>query len=131
MNFKRNSTRFARIMPAKEPYSFLTTARHDGSPHVEFANGTYYYVVTERGTEFERESFTDKDDLLYRLVADITFGMAVDHELRNRIGGQDFRRVMFGKRIELMERVGPEFGAKARQETAEILKENPYDDSLF
>lgn len=121
-----------RIEPcANGAYTFLTQRSDNGAPHVEYAYGVYYHVVTERGLELERKSYTDKSEILYRLVSDTTFWMAAAYEFKNRVDGQDFRRIMFAKQVELMERVSPEFGEKTRLKIAETLRHNPYDDSLF
>ena len=120
-----------RISPAGGAYSFLTSARHDGSPHVEFEGGVFHHIVTERGLELERESFTEKEDLLYRLVSDTAFWMAVEYEFKNRVAGQDARRVMFAKWIELMERVGPGWADRTRRHIRETLGNNPYLDQVL
>lgn len=117
-----------RIDPVDGAYSFLTEARHNGAPHVEFENGLYQHIVTERGLELQRESFTDKNDLLYRLVSDMAFWMAVAYEVKNRVEGQDARRIMFAKWVELMERVGPEWADRTRDHISETLRNNPYLD---
>lgn len=117
-----------RIDPVDGAYSFLTEAQHNGAPHVEFENGLYQHIVTERGLELERKSFTDKNELLYRLVSDTAFWMAVEYELKNRVEGQDARRIMFAKWLELMERVSPECGERTRDHISETLRNNPYLD---
>jgi hypothetical protein len=117
-----------RIEPSAGHYSFLTEREDNGAPHVEYADGVYYHVVTERGLELERELFTDKDDLLYRLVSDMAFWLAVDYEFKNRVEGQDARRIIFAKCVELMERIGPEWAEKTHAHIAETLIENPYLD---
>jgi hypothetical protein len=117
-----------RIEPVAARYAFLTEREDNGAPHVEYADGVFFHVVTERGLELSRETFADKNDLLYRLVSDMTFWMAVDHEFKNRIEGQDARRIMFAKWVELTERVGPEWAERTKMHIAETLKENPYLD---
>lgn len=118
-----------RVEPySKGAYTFLTERQDNGAPHVEYADGVYYHVVTERGSELERKSYTNKNEILYRLVSDMTFWMAVAHEVKNRIEGQDFRRVMFAKWVELMERVGPEWSERTRGKIEETLRDNPYLD---
>lgn len=117
-----------RIDPVDGAYSFLTEAQHNGAPHIEIIDGAHHHVVTERGLELEREIYHDKDDLLYRLVLDASFWMAVEYEVKNRVEGQDARRIMFAKWVELMERAGSEWAERTRDHIAETLKENPYLD---
>jgi Immunity protein 63 len=123
---KRYDAICQRIEKANGPYSFLTERSDNGAPHVEFENGVYHHIVTERGLELERESFDKPVDLLYRLVSDTTFWMAVKYEFNNRIEGQDARRIMFAKWVELMERASAEYAEKTRMKIGEILKGNPY-----
>lgn len=119
-----------RIEPcANGAYTFLTEREDNGAPHVEYAEGVYYHVVTERGLELERESYTDKSEILYRLVSDMAFWMAVAYEFKNRVSGQDARHIMFAKWVELMERAGPAWADRTREKIAQILKDNPYLDS--
>lgn len=33
-----------------------TTPRHDGIPHVEINDEAYHYVITERGSEYQRDN---------------------------------------------------------------------------
>lgn len=117
-----------RISPVNGAYTFLTERSDNGAPHVEYADGVFHHVVTERGLELERKSYENKDDLLFRMVSDMSFWMAVGYEFKNRIEGQDARRIMFSKWVELMERVGAEWGALTRVRIEGILKENPFLD---
>lgn len=117
-----------RIDPVDGAYSFLTEAQHNGAPHVEIRDGLFHHVVTERGLELERKIYADKRNLLYRLVSDTAFWMAVEYELKNRVEGQDARRIMFAKWVELMEKVGPEWAERTCDHITETLRENPYLD---
>jgi hypothetical protein len=123
---KRYDAICQRIEPSGGQYSFLTEGSDNGAPHVEFEDGIYHHIVTERGLELERASFDNQEDLLYRLVSDTTFWMASDYEFKNRIEGQDARRIMFAKWVELMARASAEYAEKTRMKIGEILKNNPY-----
>jgi hypothetical protein len=111
--------------------TFLTEARHDGSPHVKFVDGKYHYVATERGLELSRKTSADMTEMLFFLLSDVAFWMGVDHEFRNRIAGQDSRRIIFVEWQRLMEQAGPPYDKMNSQKIEEILSENPFDDSLF
>lgn len=124
------NTAAQRIAPANGEYGFSTERRDDGSPHVEFADGEFHYVVTERGSEFERRSTEDIDEILYWLVYDLTFWMAVAHEVKHRIPDQDFRRVLFAHQIELMKKADQHFAERLELKIAETLAKNPFLDSL-
>jgi hypothetical protein len=60
----------------------------DGAhPHIEIDRcEQLYYVIVERGQELKRNFAVDTEDLLYRVFADVTFSMAVDYEVKHRIG---------------------------------------------
>ena len=105
-----------------------TTARHDGSPHIEVRDGGWEYVVTDRGCELERRRATDQDDVLFWLVTDLTWGMAVGYELKHRRGGEDCRRVIFAKQLEWLHAVRPAWADRERSRYDRILAEHPFVD---
>lgn len=119
-----------RLRPSDGGYSFLTEPEHNGAPHVEIDDGVFYYIVTERGLELEREIFTSKHDLLYRLVSDAAFWMSVAYEFENRIEGQDTRRVIFERWADLMLRVREDWAERTRELISDILARNPFMDSV-
>jgi hypothetical protein len=113
------------------PSSLLPTfgRTEDGArPHIEFDNRGFHYVVVERGNELERRTSSVKDQLIYWIFSSVTFSMACEYELHNRVPNQDFRRLLFKKQIELMRQVRPEFAKDLETEQKRILVSNPYDD---
>lgn len=116
------------IKPSENEYSFLVEPSDNGSPHVEFIDGEFQYVVTERGSESDRRSTPEINEILYWLVNDLVFWMSVNYELKNRIEAQDCRRVMFAHRLELMERAGREFADRLSIEIEDTLAVNPFLD---
>ena len=110
------------------PSRFLTTRQDTGAAHVELTNDVYYYVVTERGGELERRATQSEDELLYWLASDAVFDAASAYELKNRIPGRSFRRLLFEKEIELMSRFSAEWAERKRAEIGSILERSPYDD---
>lgn len=116
--------------PLGAPATNLPTfgeSRHDGTPHIEVGT-TYDFVVCERGSEFERRSTTDLDELFYWVFATITFSMACDFELRHRRAGEDFRRQLFAQQVALLSALSPDWAAKEEAEHARILEQNPFVD---
>ncbi len=105
-----------------------TTPQHNGSPHAEVVDGRYHYVVTERGRELERRIAENEDEMLYWLVSDLVFGLATKYELEHRVPDKDFRRLLFAREIELMEKVNPEWAERTRQKIRNILAKHPYND---
>lgn len=110
-----------------EPYykSFYTTPRHDGSPHIEIADGKFQFVVTERGSEFERIGNLSADDVLYLLFESITAHMATQYELRNRVPGVDGRSVWFPYQERIMGNLNPMWGEKLKAAHQRVLASHP------
>ena len=117
-----------RVSPSRQLYAFLTKPHDDGSPHVEYIDDKFHYIVTERGSENDRRSTADTGEILYWMLNDLLFWMSVSYELKHRVEGQDCRRIMFARRIELMRNVGREFTERLEQEIALTLVRNPFVD---
>lgn len=107
---------------------YRTVGTGFGDPHVEIQGDRYEYVVTERGTEFERRGTGDPDELMYWLVSDVIREMAIDHELQHRTPDQDHRRSIFQKEVELFSAIDPVWAARRQSEIAEILRDHPFRD---
>ena len=117
-----------RIKASELPYSFQTKRGDDGSSHVEFVDGCYHYVTTERGIELSRRSTGENSEILYWLIYDLTFWMSVKFELNNRIEDQDARRLIFDRWIYLINKAATSMAEKLRCDIDAILAENPYQD---
>ena len=107
---------------------FNTSPQNDGSAHVELLSGTYLYVITERGSELERRSTQNPDELLYWLVSYSVFAEAADYELRNRVRGRSFRRMLFEREVELFGRISQDWARRKRNQIEDILAKSPFDD---
>lgn len=117
-----------RIDPFDGIYSFQTERSDDGSPHVEFHDGEYHYIVTERGLDLESRSTPDVREIVYWMLKDTTFWMGVAYEFKNRVGSQDCRRMIFAHQLDLMKRADEQFAERLKLQIAEILERNPYND---
>ncbi|QBG97652.1 Imm63 family immunity protein [Xanthomonas oryzae] len=100
----------------------------DGAPYLSMNDGLLFYASSERGYEIFRKSVTSLDDLLYLIFNNATAIMAMGYELKNRIEGQDSRRMYFSKRVELMNELDPKWGNRVAREIDEILSSAPYVD---
>lgn len=99
----------------------------DGSAHLEFhEDGTVSSVVTERGATIASTRFDDEEELLYHLVRGAIWMMAYEYEKSHRVEGQDLRRVLFARDLELMQRVSPAWGGRRRAEIEDMLRRYPY-----
>lgn len=110
-----------------EPYykAFHTSPQQDGTPHVEMSSGKFEFVVTERGSELERISGLDNDEVLYLLFKGVTSTMAISYELRNRQPTGDGRAVWFPYQEKLIAGLKPSWGVKLKAEHDQILQKSP------
>ncbi|GGF00885.1 hypothetical protein GCM10011611_03090 [Aliidongia dinghuensis] len=112
------------------PPDELPTYGHseDGArPHIE-SDRSYHFVVVERGREQERRTTQDLDQLLYWIFRDATFTIASRFELKNRVSGADFRRLLFRRQRELLAELDRLWAKRLDGELADILREHPYSD---
>lgn len=101
----------------------------DGArPHIEVDARGYHYVVVERGQELKRITTNDLNELLYQIFEAVTFRLACDYELANRIESQDCRRLMFRHQIELLAKLSEGWSIRENQQHEQILREHPFDD---
>jgi hypothetical protein len=115
----------------KAPESYLPTLGINedyARPEVRVNKSGYHYVVIERGQEIKHQITKNLDELVYWIFKDITFEMACDYEVRNRVNGQDFRRLLFNKQLELISFINEAFSELLKIEIKEILENNPFSD---
>jgi hypothetical protein len=117
-----------RINPAFSDSAIQITRGDDGTSHLEIIDDTYHYIATERGFELSRKSTQDKEELLYWLVSETAWGMALTYEFKNRIKGQSFRRLLFAKTLEYLGRANPVWAERKQKEFDAILASHPYND---
>jgi len=111
-------------------FSVASSPTHSGAPHVEVVGDKYHFVVTERGSEYERNTTKDIDELIYWFISDDVSQLARDWELERRVEDQDSRRLWFQKEIELLETINPEWATRRKSRQIEILSEHPFNDIL-
>jgi hypothetical protein len=122
--------RLAAIIGASERHlPTFGRSDEDGRPHIEIDAAGYHYAVRERGTELSHFVTRSLNELLYRAFADITFGVALAFEVRNRVEGQDSRRLMFAKQEELLAVLSPDWAKREKDEHERILRQFPFDDA--
>ena len=117
-----------RINPAILNALIQTTRGDDGTSHLEIEDDTYHYIATERGLDLNKKSTRDKDELLYWLVSELAWGLASTYEFKNRIKGQSFRRVLFAKTIENLNKANPAWAERKQKEFDAILAIHPFND---
>lgn len=88
----------------------------------------YHYVITEKGKVCIHRQINTEEEVLWIILNEILFQVALDYAIQNRIPGKDFRRKLFEKEIELFSKFGVNFGRRKDEEINEILKRRPYND---
>ena len=96
-----------------------------GRPHIEADDRGYHYVVCERGTEFERATSEDAEEIAFLACRDMAFEMACERELETRVPGQDSRRRIFAIELELLRGLDPAWAERVRAETERSRAEHP------
>ena len=115
-----------RAAVIEAPESLLptyVTSDQSGRPHIEREGDELCYVVSERGQEQERRRTREKDELLYWVFRGVTFSMATSWEVAHRQPDEDFRRGLFARQLELLERLEPDWAQRYRLEKAARLRE--------
>lgn len=91
-------------------------------------NGDYHYCGTERGRVNMHNITRSLFELSYWILKDQVFMMAIEFEHRNRIAGQDGRKLIFQKELELLEVLGENYKKRIEIDIDERLKQYPYQD---
>ena len=97
-------------------------------PHIEQDSNGFHYVIVERGQETRRDTTRDLEELLYWIFEAITFEMAIEYELQNRIEAQDSRRLTWKHQLDLLGKLDDSWRKRAEREIESILRSYPYDD---
>ena len=93
-----------------------------------YINDKYHYIIMEKGQINQHYESQEIDDILYPLFKDITSTLAQEYEVNNRIEKEDFRRVLWRKQLELLEKLDKKFRKIREKEIKDILKIAPYSD---
>lgn len=104
---------------------FHTLPQPDGAPHIEVHGDSFHYVSCERGQEYERIKSLSEDDVLYLLLDRVTFAVALQYELKNRIEGIDGRSVFFPYQEQLLSELDPKWGERLKDKHRKILEKHP------
>jgi hypothetical protein len=118
----------SRIGASDRELPIFGSSQYDDGPHVEVSPQGMHYVVFERGQELERITTRDTDELLWHVFKHVTSWLASSFELAHRLPGQDFRRVMFAKQVELLQALSPAWARRESAEHERILANHPFDD---
>lgn len=116
-----NSIFFEESNPAKAPGTYV------------YADSMGYHldIVGDRGGVVEEIIKKNVDDLYFELCWTLSSSISTLYAGKNRIKGKDWRRIMFAKRVQLLENINSDFAKKGKILIDEILENAPYDDKLL
>jgi len=103
----------------------------NGSPegiYVFQKNGKYFVSYSEKGSIFGEFCTTNPRDVLWEILNGISSSIAIEYAKNNRVQGQDFRRTLFRKEIEIMAEFGEDFKERKKRIINNILERFPYND---
>ena len=110
------------IQPPEDLLPTYGYSRDLGHPHIEINGILMSYVTVERGQEIERHSSVDLDDILYWVFQSVTFSMAAKWELQHRVESEDFRKLLWQKQFELLDKLHPAWTRRRREELGPLLE---------
>ena len=99
----------------------------DGTTCFSDGNG-YHLRVAERGRLYYDDITQDLFEITYRAInGSISYASAI-YEAKNRVPNQDFRRIMFAKRLQLFAAIGPDYAQRANVDIGIFLQKAPFKD---
>ena len=104
------------------------------------APGDYFFVndkgfhcvsIDDRGNIEPEVTYRDAEGILFALYWGITANLAVEYARLHQKSGEDWRRTMFAKQLELLQVLGEPYYIKGKHAIDEVLANSPYNDALF
>ncbi|MFC0350696.1 Imm63 family immunity protein [Undibacterium danionis] len=93
-----------------------TGSSGDGVPYIDISNGTYDYVIAERGVEFSRRITNDLDEFLYYFLDGVISMLSFEYEFAHRKNSEYLINVAFDKKVELMSLISKSWGIRTYEE---------------
>ncbi|GHU27940.1 hypothetical protein FACS1894172_21260 [Spirochaetia bacterium] len=129
-DIKRTVNKLAsKIDAPKDSLPTFGYSKDFGYPHIEIDENNFYYVIMERGQILEKKATNNIDTLLYWIFDSVTFRMAGDFELSNRIEAEDCRRIIFIKQEELLGTLNENWQKDKENYHTKVLEKSPFDDN--
>lgn len=130
---KKDLTKINVDIEAETTISFSATLGNRSPGDYIFADkqGFHFVSIGDRGKIEAETTYHNLDDILFAVYWLITSRLSVVFAKENRKQGEDWRRKMFPKRLELLKMLGDIYYLKGQVKINQILEENPYNDELF
>lgn len=121
---------FLKIFPNEQLNSYVSISNMNNNTIMIYCKNNQYYIKRFgiRQSENSLLSFDNYNEFLWNVLDEIVISKSITYATMNKIKGQDFRRQLFKKQIELMANYSEEFKTKKINEIKEILTNNPYND---
>lgn len=110
-----------RINLSPNDYPDLKKTDSWGGIYLEVKGFRIHYVTMERGKEIERTRFNSLDDALYKVFDDITFTLAATCDEAKKAPTDEYRKIVFARQLELLDKVDPKFGDRKRRENRMLI----------
>ena len=91
-------------------------------------DGYHFCGIGDGGETIPEKVTNSLFEISYMIVEHKIWLMSSKFKTRNKIQGQDFRRIMFEKELQYFEILGDEYKQKAEDEINEVLKKHPFED---
>ena len=85
----------------------------------------YHYVYSEKGNESKHKITDNVFDVSFWVIDSVISSLAIDYMRKNIQPGENQRKVIFAKELELLKEIGENYYKAGEIEIDEILKENP------
>ncbi len=121
---------FLKVFPNEQLNSYVSISNMNNNTIMIYCKNNQYYIKRFgiRQSENSLLSFDNYNEFLWNVLDEIVISKSITYATMNKIKGQDFRRQLFKKQIELMANYSEEFKTKKINEIKEILTNNPYND---
>lgn len=89
---------------------------------------SYNYMYVEKGRPQKHIKTNDFFDIVYIVLSEYVWGIAMDYAINHVTKDKDFRRALFDKEIELWSVLDKRGELKYSEYIENVLKEHPYVD---
>jgi hypothetical protein len=100
------------IRPRRPVFELPTAPEYQGGHHVEFVDGEYRYIMSERGAYLDVQKTRDPDELAYWIAIHMTIPL---------LAGESNHRKWLDGQARLLGKVDPAWEARRRREIPGIL----------
>ena len=117
-------------MPLNTIFGINTSSDNQGEFCFTDQEG-YHFRIIERGNVLIDSITQSLSEITYWAIKGEISEASAIYEAKNRISNQDFRHIMFDKRIQYFESISPEYAKMVNSEIETILQQAPFQDDLF